>query len=236
MRRYSILISEQLPNDPDKCSSVLLVAETMRQSVYGLIDDTDPDKNFVFTIIPPKVDGIDDPDGWSVCFVDGIAKRTILNTPGLPRPLLHPSRPSYWVTTAQHMGLGIFSKRLIKMGEIILSERPLIIVPDTIDATLKQFGGSADEETRLGLMREWERALGNCIDMMDEKNRQELLKLRNAYEGDGSGPYLGIIRTNGYEVKPLKFKQGQLEDGYSAICKDIARINHRLIPNRLLKP
>ncbi|GJJ09918.1 hypothetical protein Clacol_004142 [Clathrus columnatus] len=208
----------------DTAAYVDLVEGTLSQSKKG----------FVFTIVPPKNDGEkreDDPDGWSVCFVDGIAKGTILDTPGFPRPLLHPTRPSYWVTTAQHMGLGVFAKRLIKMGEIILSERPLIVVPETIDATLRQFGGSENEEARLGLMAEWERPLQNCINMMDEQDRQELLKLRNAYQNDGSGPYLGIIRTNGYEVKPLKFKEGDLEDGYSAICKDIARLNHRKIPS-----
>lgn len=35
-------------------------------------------------------------------------------------------------------------------------------------------------------MKEWEKTLEKCIYMMDKKNREELPKLRNAYEEMGA--------------------------------------------------
>ena len=55
------------------------------------------------------------------------------------------------------------------------------------------------------------------------------MALANSYTEDGSGPILGIVRTNGYQVPGL-YDSGDEDDNagaYTAVLKVMSRINHR---------
>jgi len=67
---------------------------------------------------------------------------------------------------------------------------------------------------------------------MSEKNRQDFKELMNTHTEDGSGPLLGVIRTNGFGVMgKIDENYFALTRGYTAIGKIASRINHSCIPN-----
>ena len=70
-----------------------------------------------------------------------------------------------------------------------------------------------------------------AVARMTPVNRNAFMELANSHRDDGSGPILGMIRTNGFWVGSNVFDgPKELEDGsnaYSAVIKIGCRINHR---------
>jgi len=52
-------------------------------------------------------------------------------------------------------------------------------------------------------LQEWEERLDIASKRMTDENRKAFMALANSHTEDGSGPILGIIRTNGYKVPGL---------------------------------
>ena len=78
-------------------------------------------------------------------------------------------------------------------------------------------------------MHEWKERLGIALKRMTNENREAFMALANSYTEDGSGPILGIVRTNGYQVPGL-YDSGDEDDNagaYTAVLKVMSRINHR---------
>ncbi len=155
----------------------------------------------------------------------------MLNAPGYPARIPKTRRPDLFeVRSTPDMGEGVFAKRNIKRGDLILAERPLLVSPRAI-YSLPQ-GSTPDHYTpqqyQQVMMFEYESLLEKTTGRMSSENQADFRALHNAHTGDGSGPLLGIIRTNGYGI-------GGLYDGsnetarYGAICKIGSRINHRCL-------
>jgi hypothetical protein len=66
---------------------------------------------------------------------------------------------------------------------------------------------------------------------MEPENKNAFMELANSHKDDGSGPILGIIRTNGFRVGSNIFDGPEMrEDGnnaYNGVIKIGSRINHR---------
>ena len=109
---FSLLIYsiKALPEDYDKDNASLVVQAT------------------IFKALPHTHDG----DGSTVWVIrDPHAEKKVINTPGFPARKPKPTRPgSYEVRTTKEMGQGVFAKRSIKRGDIVFSERPLLIAPN----------------------------------------------------------------------------------------------------------
>ena len=155
----------------------------------------------------------------------------MLNAPGYPARIPKTRRPDLFeVRSTPDMGEGVFAKRNIKRGDLILAERPLLVSPRAI-YSLPQ-GSTPDHYTpqqyQQVMMFEYESLLEKTTGRMSSENQADFRALHNAHTGDRSGPLLGIIRTNGYGI-------GGLYDGsnetarYGAICKIGSRINHRCL-------
>jgi hypothetical protein len=78
-------------------------------------------------------------------------------------------------------------------------------------------------------MLEFESLLKYTIARLPSESQADSKALHNAHTADGSGPLLGIMRSNAYSI-------GNLYDGsnenanlarYRAVCKIGSRINHR---------
>lgn len=94
-------------------------------------------------------------------------------------------------------------------------------------------GLTLEMEQRLA-MRDFENTLERAVGRMSPEDQESFKNLANCHTQDGSGPLLGIVRTNGFGL-------GSLADGpdtppgqetpafakYSGICKLGSRINHR---------
>ena len=78
-------------------------------------------------------------------------------------------------------------------------------------------------------MHEWKERLGITLKRITNENREAFMALANSYTEDASGPILGIVRANGYQVPGL-YDGGHEDDNagaYTTVLKVMSRINHR---------
>lgn len=166
------------------------------------------------------------PNSWTECILRGFTKRTILSTPGYPQPLIKPPTSCYRIGPSEN-GLGMFATRDIFIGDLIVAERPLMVTPRGLRLPTS-IGFPADftaEQRRQAAIFEWEKLLQASFDRMEPENQAAFMALANSHLEDGSGPVLGVIRTNGFEVAGL---DDPIPEGeYTGVCKIISRVNHR---------
>ena len=193
----------------------------------------------LMTTIPSRTsNGPLDPDGHSEWIVHGPTKAKVLNAPGYPQPVPKPKasngiQPAYIVKSFPGMGLGVFATRDIKMDELIFAERPLLVSPRSSIGVNIPNVEQYDFKTQMAiLMMEWEKTLEVAVGRMVPENRKAFMELANSHKEDGSGPILGIIRTNGFgmaEIFDGPEKRADRNNAYSGVIKIGSRINHRYI-------
>ncbi|KAF7289264.1 Aldehyde dehydrogenase [Mycena indigotica] len=165
------------------------------------------------------------------------SQEILLKTPGFPKPLPPaPARPSFRVAPSPGKGLGLFSTCDIKQGEVILYERPLLIVPMAIPSSApKHFS-----QTQLiqHSLNELERYYKVAVDRMTEQRRAAFMSLHDCHTKDGSGPIVGRIRTNGIclsGLQPAGLKANTDDAArmgrYTVISEYISRLNHSCSSN-----
>src|SRR6266545_8155315 len=171
--------------------------------------------------------GIDDGDGSTEWIIkDSNPKMKVLKTPGYPSRTPKPRRPDlYEVITTPDIGQGVFAKHNIKRGELILSERPLLIAPSWLGRE-DVFDKYAANQARQVMMHEFEKVMEVAFQRMQEKDRALYMALYNSHTTDGTGPLLGIMRTNCFGVSALSVDDSDIMR-YGAICKLGSRFNHR---------
>lgn len=129
------------------------------------------------------------------------------------------------------MGLGLFATRDIKMGELIFAERPLIITPCNIGLItlyLPNVESQHDAKTTLAIVRfEWEKKLELALGKMTPDDQAAFTSLANCHKEDGSGPLLGISRTNGFGIDDLFDGEPKHLFRYTGVGKLGSCINHR---------
>ncbi|KAF4612720.1 hypothetical protein D9613_011817 [Agrocybe pediades] len=203
--------------------------------------DYDPNQAVMTTIPPRNFNMPPNPDGHSTWIVRGVTKAKVLNRPGYPKVVPKPSGPpAYEVRSTPDMGMGVFATRDIAAGELILAERPLLVAPRDIgmmvdpSKLMLREKYSPDEFKQITMM-ECEKLLEFVVHRyMEPEHREAFLALANSHQEDGSGPLLGIIRTNGYGIEGLfdgpKVNEWE-SNTYGAIVKVGSRINHSCRPN-----
>ncbi|KAG5654552.1 hypothetical protein H0H81_000077 [Sphagnurus paluster] len=201
-------------------------------------EDTQADFTFndlVYTTLPPDftpdVKLSDDPNGWTQCLLRRPVLNDILSTPGFPSAPQFPIELCFRIGPSKN-GLGMFATRDLSMGDHILTERPLMVTPTCISMPnfARRLAGKTDSQRSAEILNEWEkRFLRPCFMRMDPEAQAAFLDLANSHTQDGSGPILGIIRTNGFEVANVVDPEPNGE--YAAVCKIMCRINHSCSPS-----
>ncbi|KAF8995754.1 hypothetical protein BDQ17DRAFT_1545058 [Cyathus striatus] len=193
-------------------------------------------------------DKIDYPDNALVatrmqgteCILAASVKRKILNTTYFPNDLPPTnSTPIYELKdTGSSMGLGMFAARNFTLGDLILVEQPILIVPEKVDLTgIRDFAALLPAD----LLSSY-----TSFGRLNEENKKAFLQLSNAYSTDGSGGdrLSAIAETHGFHItqasdmddfldsikSPEKEKDNYLSS-YCYITKEISRINHSCVPN-----
>ncbi|KAJ7782629.1 hypothetical protein B0H16DRAFT_1446935 [Mycena metata] len=189
-----------------------------------------PQGAFLFTSLPNIPLDEHDPDNWTSCLLQVATKAQIVDTPGFPRPLLHPPKPRYHIGPTPNMGLAAFSSCALKMGDLILSERALLIAPAHLFAEDNFPEDFTDAQLHQAVFAQAEARLQVAYDRMLPENQKAYMALANSHLQDGSGPILGVMRTNGVNAAPLT-RPGDPPMPYSATCKEISRLNHSCSPN-----
>ncbi|KAJ7503037.1 hypothetical protein B0H11DRAFT_1987551 [Mycena galericulata] len=182
----------------------------------------------------------DFPDGWTECLLYPDTKSLILTTPGFPAPLVQPSSCSYRLAPSPDKGQGLFCTRKLSAGDLILSERPLTITPAWIARQMRFSRKLTAEEMFQAQVYEWEQTLKVLFDRLHPDYKTAFMALANSHESDGSGPIGGRIRTNGLGVHCLQTGRFTAEEErtsrqgvYSAVCRQISRLNHSCSPNTI---
>lgn len=127
------------------------------------------------------------------------------------------------------MEMGVFAKRDIRRGEIIFAERPLLVVPDSLnsvsqDAKLLELD-RVQQEKRPGFATLLEAAVAR----LPSESQADLRALHTAHTlANDKEPLLGILRTNNFDLRNL-FDGSDMSANYKILNKIASRINHRCV-------
>ncbi|KAJ8503549.1 hypothetical protein ONZ45_g10762 [Pleurotus djamor] len=174
-------------------------------------------------------------DGQTECIFKSMDdKRLLVDVPGYPHPLpREPSMGGFVIKDINGRGMGMVATRDYALGDMIASERPLLIccvtgrtsVPrpeDPNDPSYQSYLVKAKEESFAYI----ERMLEQAVERMDEPNRSQFLALSNCHTDEVSPPcppLMGIVRTNGFLIH---FAKGETEFPYSSVFNNLSRVNH----------
>ncbi|KAJ3908175.1 hypothetical protein F5879DRAFT_399539 [Lentinula edodes] len=182
------------------------------------------------------------PDGWTECLITGLMKQTVLQTPSFCQPLSQPVHTSYRVGTASAPNgptskplLGLYATKKLEMGDLILSERPVLIVPammrvgEIFNELLSQLD-SHDQATVVS--NQWQETLETVFGRLSKEDQEEFWKLRDIRQRNGKKSIDGIVKANGFAI--LGLADPGLEDNngaYSGVCLVLSQLNHSCRPN-----
>jgi hypothetical protein len=142
----------------------------------------------------------------------GIALKSVSSTP-LPVPKTDGT--SYEILLTSTMGLRMFASRDIQKGELILAERPLIVMPKSPYPSIF--------DVQLHPSFDWDDFIKPAFDRLTPENQAMFYTLANSPTKNGGGPLYGVFRMNGFCIE---FGAG-IYNQYPAVYKDLSRINHR---------
>ncbi|KAG6808373.1 hypothetical protein H0H93_000223, partial [Arthromyces matolae] len=155
-------------------------------------------------------------NGWAECILkDGKLKQAILSIPGFPHSVPHFDPPRYRIGPSDH-GTGMFVTCDIDQGELILAERPVLVL-------IRGFPVPLDLSRKMQLAQ-IEGILEKCVERMLPQNRKAFFELYIGPENveDGGGP---IFRRIGINSIGLRLSEG--EDGvHGGTFVAAARMNH----------
>ena len=140
------------------------------------------------------------------------AKEAIAAIPGFPTPYLPSLQVHYRIGDIPGAGKGMFALTDLDVGDVILRERPLCLVP-------KCFGNEMTMQ-RLGLITL------SIMTSMDLQDCDDFLDLTTCKPDPTGNPILGIISTNALYAPGMP---GDYNGRYVGICRDLCRVNHRLV-------
>ncbi|KAF8996660.1 hypothetical protein BDQ17DRAFT_1329875 [Cyathus striatus] len=179
------------------------------------------------TIICTRIPSLTDPHGITQCILPLDLKSHILSIPDFPLAPPNPSQQEvYRVAPTQSKGLGLFAMSTIEIGQLILAERPLLIVPcDTAFnvSDIHTISRHSSECMKSALSGALVKLL---VLSMPEENNRSFFELCNSHPDDWEGVVHGTFRTNAVDVKitacDMRFK---------GVMKTMARVNHSCCPN-----
>ncbi|KAJ6589923.1 hypothetical protein DFH09DRAFT_976430 [Mycena vulgaris] len=166
------------------------------------------------------------------CFFFPGTKEVVMSCPGFPQPLIHPASPPFRMDPTPGKGVGLFSTRRLKAGDHILTERPLLVAARGVGVAYPAH--FTREQYFQHALNELEAHFEVAFNRMDPAAKAAFMELTNSHKEDGSGPIVGRVRTNALALDGLR--PGVTGDiaSYSAVCKDISRLNHSCSPNTAL--
>lgn len=143
---------------------------------------------------------VDPAGGITECYISGYLKRKIVSTPGIGAAPPVPPEKVYRISEAHGKGLGMYATQDIHAGDLIVAERPLLVVPRNISSTRP---GEVPEYLTMHqihqvMLHDTEQVYTALLERQDPERKEAFMKLANSHRSDGSGPILGRVRTNGF--------------------------------------
>ena len=153
-----------------------------------------------------------------------------------PAAILDP--PAHVVRATRNKGLGMFARRDIRKGELIVWERPALIVPGLerneetsreayrrlAEGFLEAEGKGTEEEILLGTIDEIREA--------GKERYEDVRRMAISSSFDGDHWLEGVVRTNALVLEfedGQKKSKGEKREIYGGVYPLINRCNHRLV-------
>ncbi|KAF7295989.1 ER lumen protein-retaining receptor [Mycena kentingensis (nom. inval.)] len=180
------------------------------------------------TRVPPFENAV---EPTTECLFKNGVSEMLYKIPNFPHPLprLPSAKPAFRLAESPGRGLGLFSTRVLKQGDAILVERPLLITPAAYPSSTPNHYTLAQHFQHT--LNEFERGVERVMEGMEPKHKKALMALYNSHTDDGSGPLVGRIRTNGIGVSELTPGKDDAASIHSATCELLSRLNHSCSPN-----
>jgi hypothetical protein len=147
---------------------------------------------------------------YTIALLYPSAKEAIAAVPGFPTPYMPSARVHYRIGDAPGAGKGMFALTDLDVGDLILRERPLCLVPQCLWR-----GGSISPERMFTLV----------VSLMKPQDREDFFKLANCKD-KAVNSIRGIIDTNALNASRMP---GDYNGRYGGICRDLSRVNHRSV-------
>ncbi|KAK7061309.1 ER lumen protein-retaining receptor [Favolaschia claudopus] len=164
------------------------------------------------------------------CIFHEGSKEVIMAIPNFPRPMIHPKKVLFRMGPASGKGQGLFSKQAIKMGDLIFSERPLMLCTRVAPSGFTDPSYTREMIIQQGLIQ-LEQCYQIAFNRLRPADRAEFMSLTNCHTEDGSGPLVGRVRTNGLGISGLRPGVEGTLGRYSSVNKYISRLNHSCCAN-----
>lgn len=198
--------------------------------------DADFGRISVTTVPPRSHAGTDDPDGHTeFLYISEATRNKVFNLPGFPQPVNTPKIPRYEVREAPGKGRGVFATCDMHPGDLIWAERPFIV--DLTVLVLQKGYRVGDHHTghhrHAMQLYASERIMETLVNRMTPERKAEFMSLANSHKEDGSGPCLGITRTNQIGIRMVEGKAKPGIDSsvdplqYVATGYALSLMNHR---------
>lgn len=144
-------------------------------------------------------------DGLTECYISGYLKRKIASTPDLGEyPVPRVEVEAHRITPIPGKGLGVVAERTIRAGELIMAERPLLIVHGLIVTPRQaQLDHLTKADNHQVVMHDMEKVFALAVERMSPERKKAFERLTNCHLHDGSGPILGRVRTNSFAVDQM---------------------------------
>ncbi|KAF9262218.1 SET domain-containing protein [Marasmius fiardii PR-910] len=177
------------------------------------------------------------PDKWTECIITATLKQKILDTPGYPKPLNRPPEKRHRIGQSPYGGLGTFATVNLKAGDLIFSERAMMILSSAMYMPENVPSHFTPAQVYQAALVQNEKVVELGFDRLLDENKKAFMALWNSHKQDGSGPLMGIARTNAYMVDLYDDDENEDEGEkmeripYSGIWDEGSRINHSCRPN-----
>ncbi|KAJ7886661.1 hypothetical protein B0H13DRAFT_2044029 [Mycena leptocephala] len=165
----------------------------------------------------------------AVVIVEPIIAQIITAQPSFPLPMENAAESTYEIRATPNMGLGMFAKRDLKAGDLVISERPALVFPNHFRASNPNLSKNADSE-------ELEAAFGVALEHMRVEDRVAYRELVMGPRNSHAGDLKRIATTNNYQLPPNPpggpNERWTIGD-YRGVYLDVSRINHSCSPNTI---
>ncbi|KAJ7581578.1 hypothetical protein C8J56DRAFT_248291, partial [Mycena floridula] len=193
-------------------------------------DTVHPDDQLMTTQPPQKLNATQEssPDGWAECYMSGYVKRQLLETPGYPAQIPHHVEPVHRLTEIPNKGWSMVAAETLRAGDIILCERPIIVVPAVSIEQLAFPDYFTESQRHQASLYEREKRTEMLFARVPSWNQKAYKELFNSH--DTQDALLGILRTNGFQFG-LQDKAEDLRGAYPGVFNQLSRLNHSCMPN-----
>ncbi|KAJ7474732.1 hypothetical protein FB451DRAFT_1088372 [Mycena latifolia] len=167
-------------------------------------------------------------ESHSIVIAEPIIAQIISSQPNFPLSMEKPPEATYEIRATPNMGLGMFAKRALKLGDRILCERPALVYPNHFRSSNPTLSTSAEE---------LEAAFCVALDQMRVHDRIAYRKLATGPDRfSKDGDLIRIARVNCFQFPPNPpggpNERWTIGD-YRAVYLDASRINHSCSPNTI---